>query len=693
MLLLTEAMYFRPALLTGESLLGTDYFQLHMHRILFAREALFGPRHALPAWYPRELLGSPFLANVQSFPWIPTRLILLFFDPLAAYAIGVALAAGLAAAFTYLFSKRLGISDLGAVAAGWTFACAGFFSTRVMAGHLPLLEAYPSLPLLLWLADRAVAPDRSPYALRDLALLAIAGAATAVAGHPQLPAYSLTAAALYILSRGDGWRRIRPVLAMALGVATTAMIWWPMLLLIRRSTRALPLAAASNDIVMPYRRLAAMIRPGIDGWPRAVGLLNRQLFHGYLNDAYFWDTSSYVGLLPLAAVVVLFIGSLRRRRLPSPPFLFLAVMGASALLLSVRLAQPVRALIPGTLLRSPARLLYLSTFAAAIALGFAVTALLESNRFGRRLGATLVGLGLLFQALDLGGFSRLFVRTIYWPAAGTVAFDEILQPELGDARIATDAALAPWFRDRYDDVGAFDSILLANPYRAILGMAGAPAGFNTQQIDGSLLSAPALQLAGARFVITVAERGDLELVSSSGAVRLYRVPNPAPRVAFFRKDQVQFLPREKLIETLLAQPPRDQLLLPAEEARSELSNPPAGRNNRQENRPAVSYSRPNSDEIRVEVATGQPGFVQLLEADDPGWNAEVDGRRESVALADGFSMAVPVAAGKHLIHLRYQTPGRTTGWTLSFLSASLIAILLVAGLQAGGERPVAPQGS
>jgi hypothetical protein len=42
-------------------------------------------------------------------------------------------------------------------------AGAGFFASRVMAGHLPLLEAYPALPQLLWLVDRAV--KRSRFAL------------------------------------------------------------------------------------------------------------------------------------------------------------------------------------------------------------------------------------------------------------------------------------------------------------------------------------------------------------------------------------------------------------------------------------------------------------------------------------------------------------------------------------------------
>src|SRR5579864_3462175 len=77
LLLLTEAVYMRLDLLRGEkSLIGFDYYGLHMRRIAFAQDALFG-RHSLPGWNPRELLGAPFAANLQSFPWIPTRLILI----------------------------------------------------------------------------------------------------------------------------------------------------------------------------------------------------------------------------------------------------------------------------------------------------------------------------------------------------------------------------------------------------------------------------------------------------------------------------------------------------------------------------------------------------------------------------------------------------------------------------------------
>src|SRR3954447_4684604 len=132
---------------------ASDYFTLHARRMRFARDALFGPRHALPAWYPRELCGTPFWSNVQSFPFVPTRLlVLLTLDPYApyTYAIATTLAATLAAVFTYLFCRRIKPAALAAAMAGYTFVACGYFSARVAVGHLPLLEVYAALPALLW---------------------------------------------------------------------------------------------------------------------------------------------------------------------------------------------------------------------------------------------------------------------------------------------------------------------------------------------------------------------------------------------------------------------------------------------------------------------------------------------------------------------------------------------------------------
>src|SRR3954451_14983445 len=93
------------------TLAAMDYLQLHARRMRYAREALLAPQSAgtLPGWYSRELLGTPFWSNSQTFPFIPTRLLVLFmFDPATtAYPVAVCLSAVLSAVFTFGLARRL----------------------------------------------------------------------------------------------------------------------------------------------------------------------------------------------------------------------------------------------------------------------------------------------------------------------------------------------------------------------------------------------------------------------------------------------------------------------------------------------------------------------------------------------------------------------------------------------------------
>ena len=671
LVLLTEVVYF-PASVLRAGLFGADYSELHGRHIEFAREALFGPGHFLPGWYPRDLLGAPFAANIQSFPWIPTRLILLLFDPQFAYGVGVAVAAALASIFTYLFCKRVGLSEVGAISAGWTFACAGFFASRVMAGHLPMLEAYPALPLLLWLADRALAGEGGRFQVRDLAALALAAACVVLAGHPQLPAYAIAAAVLYLILRGRGRRLVLAVSSLALGLGLALFALYPMVSLIRRSTRVLSLAPASNDIAMPYGRLLALAWPSVHGFPELMQAESVKLFQGYPSTAYFWDTVSYLGVLPLAAIVLLLGRSLVKKRLPSAPFAFLVILGIGAFFLSLPAAQPIYRTIPGTFLRSPSRLFYLCTFAASVALGCAVSLFMAGGWYRARIRQAIVLVCLVGHAADLGSFARLFVQ----PAERDDiprSFQEILDRELGSQRIAAEDMAN---HGRYDDAGIFESILLANPYRAMLGLAGLPVNANEQVIDAAGFPIPALQAAGVGFVITSEARPELALVSSTEEERLYRVPDPFPRAAFFTGGQVDFLFSNAVLDRFIANPRRDTLLLPLDAERAYTPGAPTDLRVDTEHPVEAKYSRPSSDEIHVETAPEQPGFVAVLESYDPGWRASVDGVAAPLVMANGFSMAVPVRAGRHAIVLRYDTPGRRLGILLSLASGILLACLL-----------------
>jgi hypothetical protein len=672
LLALIGIFYLRPEILRGtDTLDGSDYGQLHVRRIRFARDALFGIRHTLPSWYPHEVLGTPFAANLQSFPWIPTRLLLLPFDPSLAYAPAVAMAAALSAIFTFLYCRRAGLTRMAAVAAGGTFACAGFFASRVMAGHLPLLEAYPALPLLLWLVDRAFAPERAARHRFDLGMLAFSSACIVAAGHPQLPAYSLASALLYTVwhRRREGWRIAG---AITLGAGVTLAVWWPMLLLIARSTRVLRLARADNDIAMPYGRLLALIVPGIHGWPRPVDLAENHLFTGYPNMAYFWDTASYIGILPLAAIAALLIVCIIRGRKPDSRWRFLAYLGAAAFLCSLPVASPLLHLVPGTLLRSPARLLYLSTFCVAVAVGVAVDAFRRAawpRPAAFRTAILVVALSLHFA--DLWGFAHWFIQTS--PRDDEASeFRAILNRDAGDYRIAQQREYGLISNeDRFDDAGGFDSIFLARFYRGLLALTGDPISVNRQWIDASTLPVKALEATGVRFVITTKSRAELELVSSEEDSHLYRVSNPAARAGFFAEEQTGFAEEQWIPELFAANPRR--LFLPSDAQKYLAQNAKA---EPALHEAAIAYARPSSDQVLVRISSSQAGFVHVLEAYDPGWTATVDGKRAPIVPANGFAMAVPVPAGGYTVRLRYDTPGRAMGAGLSLVSLVLLTVLI-----------------
>jgi hypothetical protein len=425
---------------------------------------------------------------------------------------------------------------------------------------------------------------------------------------------------------------------------------------------------------MPYSRLLALLVPGVHGWVDSIELSNQHPFTGYPNDAYFWDTVGYVGVLPLIVILLLLIGSVAKKRVPAWPWSFLAAVSVGALILALPMTGFLRSMTPGTFLRSPSRLLYLSTFSASVALGFGVSAFLKSKVFTLRVRQALVACCLLLHVADLGRFGWLFVQTIPRQGYDSAPYEQTLAREVKDGRIGVDFGFVRGYGDRYDNGGVFDSLLLANPYRAILRLLGQPPDLNTQEMDGSDFTLPALRAAGVRFVVTVAERKDLTLVDSSNdEANLYRVPNPAPRASFFADEVVDFMPPEKIVDAFAAQSGGNRLLLPVE-ARGQgapLSPPAPDRVPAQ-----VIYSRPSSDEIKLDAATDRAGFVYVVEAYDPGWSAEMDGRGAPVVLANGFAIAIPTAPGRHSIRLSYRTPGRMVGAVLSLVSGCLLAGLI-----------------
>lgn len=681
------ALYTPVELLSGNcGLVGLDYYQIHLQRIRYALECLSVPGGTLPGWHTRELLGAPFWSNLQSFPWIPSRLALLACDPFFAYAPGVVLAALLAACFTYLFCRELGLGRVGSAAAGFTFAGSGYFAARVMAGHLPLLEAYPALPLLLWLVERPAHRGGSRPGAGAVLALSAAGCATFLAGHPQLPVYAVATAALYAWYRHPRSLALKLIAALALGVGCGSVVLWPMVRLLGRSTRLLALSGPGNNVALPYQRLGAFVFPWQDGWPREVDRRPPRPFAGYPDEAYFWDTVCYVGLLPLAAVVGLAVRCARARCGPAPPWPFFAVLGAATVACALPLAGELAARLPGTILRSPARLLYLTGFCLSLVLGSAVhLAWRAARRDGRALPPALVAAALLVHAMDLGSHARWFVRTRPLDRAALRRLDPWLVKQIGDGRAAIDFNFMIPENRRFDDAGFFDSIMLSKPYRAVLDLARSPAGRNVQTFcAGAELPAPALAGLGVRAVMTTAGRSDLTTMFRSDAFGVYAVPDPAPRALFFPHARAAFL-EAAAVHLRLRAPDFDlrHALLLERGAAPGTGLPGASGGGAGQ----ASYRRVSPDEIAVRVQAREPGYVLCTESWDPGWSVRVDGAQAPLLLADDFLLAVAIPAGEHEVRFRFTTPHAAAGAALS-----LVCLVLLAAL-AHRSRWSAPDGS
>jgi hypothetical protein len=647
------------------TLLGIDYFQVHLHRMKFAEEALLSPNPHLPGWYPRELLGTPFWSNIQSFPLLPTRLILLLFDPLDAYAVGVIMAAELSALFTFLFARTLGLSRIASAVGAWTFTCSGFFAAGIMCGHLPVLEAYCALPLMLWLVHRCLVSPPGGARRNALRVLGIVTTLICFAGHPQIPAYAIAAAIAYALwmnvrrptRPGEGNRigTSQILSAIILGIGMAAVVLWPMALLVRRSSRILPLDLPLNDVAFPYERLLSFISPWRDGWPPLVPRFPAMPWRRGDVSA-FWESVCYVGLAPLAAAILWLGVAIARRTLPRRNWAYILAIGVTGMLLALPPMHEAMAHLPVTLLRSPARLVYFPIFSLSLGLAAAVdwTWANSSRRTWVAIGLTAI---LAAHAADLSWHDRYFVRTYHLGDFGPD--DQQIAQAVGDGRAGIDSISTLAINREVDDVGYFDSIALAKSYRAIFDLAHLPPRMNLEYIDGSNLDLRAFRLCAVRVIAT--NKIPLDQATSRNPEPLYGIANSANRVDFF-----------PLALTVIADPStihahlRDanydlmhRLLIP-------VGSPAPADNGAPERLPTtLTYNRDSEDKMTISATVPQAGYLRIDEAWDLGWHATVDGKSVPLIAGDDVFLTLPLSAGYHNVKLEFSTPGAITGWIIS----------------------------
>jgi hypothetical protein len=328
--------------------------------------------------------GYPLFADGEAGALYPLHLLILpFLTPEASLVALSLVHSWLASLFMYALLRTLGIGRFGALIGGLCYAYSGFAAGQII--HANVFQALVWLPLELLLVERgmrASGPARYRYAVLAGGVFGI----QALAAHMQVTLMSGLAVTAFLLYRGlrtaapdsrplprlaaelvrvwaRGLARAAVVLALvgAIGMSIGAVQLFPLYELGMQNDRGdgveVPLAAINS---VWRGDLLTLFLPGLHDTAQG----------DFWGPWVRWDTTIYVGIMPLAlAAVALCVRSGRYR-------FFFGGLGLVSLLITLGPDAPLQLWsrlhsLPGfEVLRSPGRYSLLFTFSVAVLAGY-----------------------------------------------------------------------------------------------------------------------------------------------------------------------------------------------------------------------------------------------------------------------------------------------------------------------------------
>jgi hypothetical protein len=83
------------------------------------------------------------------------------------------------------------------------------------------------------------------------------------------------------------------------------------------------------------------------------------------------------------------------------------------------------------------------------------------------------------------------------------------------------------------------------------------------------------------------------------------------------------------------------------------------------------------NQTRVEVKAQRDGYLVLSDQAYPGWHAYVDSQQKDIFVANGFTRAVAVPPGKHIVEFKYEPESLILGCALASLAGMLTLYLFL----------------
>lgn len=322
---------------------------------------------------------------------------------------------------TYFYCRLIGISRIGAFAAGILFALCTENASLINAGHIQKIEAISWLPWVLLFMEKALRSGR----LFHYAMTALLLSVQFFTMHWQISFYTCLAVGAYCCFHAGGKyialkktyaKQFRKDLLLAailllLFFTTIAMSFAPLFSWSNQSERG---GGMSQDEgmswSMPPEEILTFVVPGLLGYSRQEG--GDVPKHG---EVYYWgrmrftQTNDYLGFLPWLLIPLPLI--FRRDR----AVWFFSLLMAATLIMALGkytfIYQFIFNHIPGfSTFRVPKMILFLFAFGAAVLTGKGVDVLVEGTAERRKLNwwmgwcSALIALaGLLWLFLMVGG--------------------------------------------------------------------------------------------------------------------------------------------------------------------------------------------------------------------------------------------------------------------------------------------------
>jgi len=680
----------------SRDLLNADVFRYFHPTATFLHEQLRAGR--LPWWNPYQMAGQPFIALQAGAPLYPPGLLVYaLFEPARALAAHAVLHVFLAGLATWLLAGRIGLGAWARLAAAVTYMLSG----PVLVGlyMIPYVACAAWLPAVLWTLTGLLQQARLRWAVG----LALALAASFLAGHAQGTLYTVQLAALYggvgLFVLTPRRQRRRVVGQALLGAVLTLCLVAPQLL----PTLELTAQGVRSFEGLPFREAA---RPAV---------LQRALIHGLLH-AFVEPPAMKSGLGPdqrlvdlpvLALPLMLLAFGLRGRRFHAA-FFGIALVGLWAFLQGRHLPVfPMYYELPGgNLFRGPQRASFLYQQSGALLLGMGIECAARLlGRLPERAGRWLPGAAAALLAVAVGvddyRRTRIEIRHPALEPASRGAPSELLrllEREGGYER--TFLQKATYFsRELMFKFGMMNGTFAVPDYEPTM-----PGGYATyfgvpdqppwhgrlRVIEGGkrrdVVPPRLLDLMGVtryvvpsgapRMVEAVAERLDGE-VEWGVAHALIRRPQALPRAWVVRHAIVaEDLPHAARLVRNPFFDPRAQAVVtdpdPTDEGSVRLR--PADLDTRPAPGDRATITRLEAERVELEAHCGAPCLVVLSDLLYPGWVARVEGEPATIHPTNAIFRGVELPTGTHRIVYRFEPWSIRAGFALAGAGLAALAV-------------------